>query len=68
MNKVDLSDIRGLKHAKRAMEIAVAGNHNLLFIGSPGSGKTMLARRMTTLLPPMVGDDAVEVDTVRHGR
>ena len=64
MDKVDLSDIRGLKHAKRAMEIAVAGNHNLLFIGSPGSGKTMLARRLPTVLPTPTREEALEVATI----
>jgi magnesium chelatase family protein len=56
----DLSDIRGQDQARRALEIAAAGGHNLLMIGPPGSGKTMLARRMPGILPRMNEDEAVE--------
>lgn len=57
---IDLNDIYGHEHAKRALEIAAAGGHNLLMIGPPGSGKTMLAERMPTIMPPMTDDQALE--------
>lgn len=60
----DLADVRGQASARRALEIAAAGGHNLLMIGSPGAGKTMLARRLPGLLPPLAFDEAVEVAAV----
>jgi magnesium chelatase family protein len=60
----DLSDVRGQHGARRALEIAAAGAHNLLMIGPPGSGKTMLARRLPTILPPLALDEALEVTAV----
>lgn len=60
-NLPDLSDVKGQYHAKRALEIAAAGGHNLLFIGPPGTGKTMLASRFTTLLPELSEEQALEV-------
>lgn len=57
----DLADVRGQHAAKRALEIAAAGGHNLLFVGPPGCGKTMLARRLPSILPPMTLDDALDV-------
>ncbi|MCC6713646.1 MAG: YifB family Mg chelatase-like AAA ATPase [Gammaproteobacteria bacterium] len=65
----DLCDIRGQAHAKRALEVAAAGAHNMLMIGPPGSGKTMLATRLPALLPPMTDAEAVEsaaVASVSH--
>ena len=59
-----LSDIKGQGQAKRALEIAVAGGHNVLLVGSPGSGKTMLARRASTLLPCLTRDEALEVTRI----
>lgn len=59
-----LSDVRGQDHAKRALTIAAAGGHNALFIGPPGSGKTMLARRLPGLLPPLSVAESLEVTRV----
>jgi magnesium chelatase family protein len=64
-NRVDLHDVRGQEVARRALEVAAAGGHNLLFIGPPGTGKTMLARRLPTILPPLDETGAVEVACIR---
>ncbi len=61
---VDLSDVRGHELPRRALEIAAAGGHNLLFEGPPGSGKTMLATRLPGLLPPLSRDEAIEVTRI----
>ena len=60
-DEVDLADVRGQPLARRALEIAAAGGHHLLMIGSPGCGKTMLAQRLPTILPPLEPSEAVEV-------
>lgn len=60
----DIADVRGQVGAKRALEIAAAGGHNLLFLGPPGCGKTMLARRLPSILPPMTSDEALEVTKI----
>jgi magnesium chelatase family protein len=60
----DLADVRGQAAARRALEIAAAGRHSLLMIGPPGAGKTMLARRLPGLLPPLAVDEAIEVTRV----
>lgn len=61
---VDLKDIKGQAHARRALEIAAAGGHNLIFVGPPGSGKTMLARRLPGILPPLGFAEALEVTRI----
>jgi len=63
-NPLDLSDIRGQESAKRALEIAAAGGHNLLFIGPPGAGKSMLAARLPTILPPLAPSELLEVSMI----
>ena len=63
-NPKDLTDIIGQQHAKRALMIAAAGQHNLLFLGPPGTGKTMLASRLTGLLPEMTDQEAIETAAV----
>jgi magnesium chelatase family protein len=63
-DELDFSEVKGQSHAKRALEVAAAGAHNFLLVGSPGCGKTLLARRLPSILPPLSEEEALETTRV----